>query len=123
MAGNFQQIGEQFVQQYYATFDSNRQGLVPMYNETSMLTFEGEQFQGAQGIVQKLASLPFQAVKHQVVKCDCQPSPPSSIMIFVTGSLFVDNNPQPLKFSEIFTLGQTAQGGWFCQNDIFRLNA
>eukprot|EP00929_Paragymnodinium_shiwhaense_P111813 TRINITY_DN800_c0_g1_i1.p1 TRINITY_DN800_c0_g1~~TRINITY_DN800_c0_g1_i1.p1 ORF type:complete len:124 (-),score=26.40 TRINITY_DN800_c0_g1_i1:252-623(-) len=123
MAGNFQQIGEQFVQQYYQMFDSNRQSLTPLYNETSMLSFEGEQFQGAQSIVQKLASLPFQQVKHQVVKADCQPSPPNSIMIFVTGSLFVDNNPQPLKFSETFILGQTPQGGYFCQNDIFRLNA
>mmetsp|Transcript_51391 Transcript_51391/g.165040 ORF Transcript_51391/g.165040 Transcript_51391/m.165040 type:complete len:112 (+) Transcript_51391:82-417(+) len=64
----FQQVGEQFCQQYYQIFDTNRAGLAPLYGEQSMLTFEGEQFQGAAAIAQKLASLPFQKVRHQIVK-------------------------------------------------------
>jgi len=126
MAGtitNFQAVGEQFVQHYYQTFDSNRGGLFPLYDANSMLTFEGEQFQSAQNIVQKLASLPFQKVQHQVVKCDCQPViGENGVMIFVTGNLIVDDNQNPLKFAQVFYLKQLAPEKFVCQNDMFRLN-
>eukprot|EP00747_Dinoflagellata_sp_TGD_P164632 gnl/TRDRNA2_/TRDRNA2_184825_c0_seq1.p2 gnl/TRDRNA2_/TRDRNA2_184825_c0~~gnl/TRDRNA2_/TRDRNA2_184825_c0_seq1.p2 ORF type:complete len:147 (-),score=21.18 gnl/TRDRNA2_/TRDRNA2_184825_c0_seq1:188-574(-) len=122
MQAQFQQIGEQFCQHYYQTFDTNRPGLVSLYNDQSLLTFEGEQFQGAQSIVQKLASLQFKTVRHQLVKADCQPVPGSmNIIIFVTGNLFVDDSPNPLKFAQIFHLAQ-ANGNYFCLNDMFRLN-
>eukprot|EP00932_Pfiesteria_piscicida_P003170 SRR837773.13083.p3 GENE.SRR837773.13083~~SRR837773.13083.p3 ORF type:complete len:136 (+),score=46.34 SRR837773.13083:42-410(+) len=119
---SFQQVGEQFCQHYYQTFDTNRAGLAPLYGEQSMLTFEGEQFQGAQNIVQKLASLPFQKVQHQIVKCDCHPNPSENgVIIFVTGNLIVDDNQNPLKFAQVFYLKQGG-AGYFCQNDLFRLN-
>merc|ERR1740121_3028617 len=120
MAQNFQQVGEQFCQHYYQTFDTNRAGLVPLYSETSMLTFEGEQFQGAQNIVQKLATLPFQRVQHQVLKCDCQPSgPQGGVIVSVTGNLVVDENQNPLKFAQIFHLAKGPSGNYFCANDMF----
>eukprot|EP00440_Ansanella_granifera_P068347 gb/GFBE01074149.1/.p1 GENE.gb/GFBE01074149.1/~~gb/GFBE01074149.1/.p1 ORF type:complete len:123 (+),score=35.63 gb/GFBE01074149.1/:1-369(+) len=118
----FQQIGEQFCQHYYQTFDSNRAGLMPLYSDQSMLTFEGEQFQGAQNITQKLASLPFTKVQHQIVKCDCQPSMNDGVLIFVTGNLLVDDNQNPLKFAQVFHLMKGPTGNYYCHNDMFRLN-
>merc|ERR1719230_288333 len=111
MNANFKQIGEQFVQHYYQTFDSNRQQLAPLYNNESLLTFEDEQHQGAPNIVQKLASLPFQKVQHQVVKCDCQPTVDGGVLIFVTGNLVVDDNQNPLKFAQVFQLRTNAPTG------------
>jgi hypothetical protein len=35
-----------FTDHYYATFDSNRQALVGLYQEQSFLTFEGQKFAG-----------------------------------------------------------------------------
>eukprot|EP00930_Biecheleria_cincta_P067862 TRINITY_DN5479_c0_g1_i1.p1 TRINITY_DN5479_c0_g1~~TRINITY_DN5479_c0_g1_i1.p1 ORF type:complete len:144 (+),score=28.93 TRINITY_DN5479_c0_g1_i1:56-433(+) len=123
MAGNFQQVGEQFCQHYYQTFDSNRAGLTPLYGDQSLLTFEGEQFQGAANIVQKISSLPFQKVQHQIVKCDCHPSlADNGVLIFVTGNLVVDDNQNPLKFAQVFKLNQGPGGNYFCANDMFRLN-
>mmetsp|Transcript_109177 Transcript_109177/g.260504 ORF Transcript_109177/g.260504 Transcript_109177/m.260504 type:complete len:123 (-) Transcript_109177:47-415(-) len=118
----FQQVGEQFCQHYYATFDSNRAGLHPLYSGQSMLTFEGEQFQGADSIVQKIMSLPFTKVQHQIVKCDCQPTPNDGVVIFVTGNLLVDDNANPLKFAQIFQLLKGPTGNYYCHNDMFRLN-
>mmetsp|Transcript_35955 Transcript_35955/g.86580 ORF Transcript_35955/g.86580 Transcript_35955/m.86580 type:complete len:129 (-) Transcript_35955:385-771(-) len=119
----FQQIGEQFTQHYYQIFDSNRQGLVALYNDSSLLTFEGEQFMGATSIVQKIVSLPFQTVQHQVVKADCQPNPSNGgVIVFVTGNLIVDGGAAtPLKFAQVFHLAPSG-GSFFCQNDMFRLN-
>ena len=37
------------------------------------MTFEGAQFQGKAPIMEKLASLPFQKVQHQVTTMDAQP--------------------------------------------------
>mmetsp|Transcript_88062 Transcript_88062/g.152559 ORF Transcript_88062/g.152559 Transcript_88062/m.152559 type:complete len:126 (+) Transcript_88062:45-422(+) len=119
----FEEVGQQFVQHYYSTFDSNRAGLQPLYGDTSMLSFEGEQVQGAANIAQKYVSLQFSKVRHELVKCDCQPSPANNgILIFATGNIFVNDGPNPLKFSQVFQLCQAPTGAYFCQNDLFRLS-
>eukprot|EP00927_Polykrikos_kofoidii_P061838 TRINITY_DN56666_c0_g1_i1.p1 TRINITY_DN56666_c0_g1~~TRINITY_DN56666_c0_g1_i1.p1 ORF type:complete len:149 (+),score=17.51 TRINITY_DN56666_c0_g1_i1:60-449(+) len=124
MNTNFKTVGEQFVGAYYQMYDSNRASLVPLYNDSSLMTFEGDEVMGGQAIVQKLAGLPFQSVRHQVVKADYHPSPGTqNVLIFITGNLFVDNSPNPLKFAEVFNLGAVPGGGnFFIQNQMFRLN-
>lgn len=44
-----------FTDHYYTTFDTNRQGLGVLYQEQSMLTFEGQQFLGTQQVRRGLA--------------------------------------------------------------------
>ncbi|CEM14027.1 unnamed protein product [Vitrella brassicaformis CCMP3155] len=124
MASNdFASVAMQFVQHYYNTFDTNRNGLAPLYGEASMLTFEDAQFKGVQQIMQKLNSLQFQQIRHQVIKVDSQPSVNNGILVFVTGTLMVDNEANPLKFAQVFHLQPNAQGGgYYCFNDLFRLN-
>lgn len=78
-----------FVDHYYRTFDENRQNLTPLYQEQSLLTFQGERFQGAQAILQKLTSLAFQRCQHQLSSVDAQPSLSGGINVFVTGHLLV----------------------------------
>merc|ERR1719456_79748 len=119
----FAQIGEQFCAHYYQTFDTNRQALLPLYMEQSLLTFEGEQFQGSQSIVQKLCSMQFTKVQHEIVKADHQPNPMNGgVLVFVTGNLKVDDSPNPLKFAEVFHLSVGGASGWYVQNLMFRLN-
>ena len=78
-----------FTDHYYSTFDTNRPALAGLYQESSLLTFEGQKTQGAQAIIQKLQGLPFQACKHHVDSLDAQPSPSGGMNIFVTGRLQV----------------------------------
>ncbi|KAL1744211.1 hypothetical protein HDZ31DRAFT_39204 [Schizophyllum fasciatum] len=116
-------VGQQFVQFYYQTFDSNRANLQSLYRDTSMLTFEGAPTQGAAAITEKLTGLPFAQVQHKITTLDAQPSSPSvnSILVNVTGMLIVDDNQNPLQFSQVFQLvpeGNT----YYVFNDIFRLN-
>lgn len=119
----FQQIGQQVVEHYYGQFDQKAwQGLVSLFNDKSMMTFEGEQFQGAQTILQKLSSLGFQTVQHRVVKHDYQPNPTcGGVFAFVTGDLVV-NGSQNIKFAETFHITPSATGGFVLSNIIFRLN-
>ncbi|ONK58515.1 uncharacterized protein A4U43_C09F13870 [Asparagus officinalis] len=63
-------VAKAFVGHYYRTFDSNRAGLGGLYQDASMLTFEGDKIQGAQAIVGKLMSLPFQQCVHNVSTID-----------------------------------------------------
>ena len=121
MSAQFAEIGKQFVTHYYNTFDTNRSALHSLYQDTSMLTFEGDQFLGATAILQKLTTLQFQTVAHKTTSVDCQPGPAGSIVVFVTGQLAVDASPNPLQFSQTFQLMPNG-GSWYVHNDMFRLN-
>ena len=85
------------------------------------------QFKGSAAIVEKLRTLPFQQVKHQVVTLDTQPSPNGGVVVMVCGNLLIDGEQQPQEFSQCFQLMPTeaaglAPGSYFIFNDVFRLN-
>lgn len=119
---DFEAIGKKFAKIYYDTFDTNRASLAPLYESTSMLTFEGQQFQGRDDIIKKLVGLPFGTVQHIITTCDCQPSTDNGVLVFVVGQLKTDND-HPHSFSQCFHLRpQTAQTNTFVVlNDMFRL--
>jgi hypothetical protein len=95
-------VAKAFVEHYYRTFDSNRAGLVGLYQEGSMLTFEGEKFMGAAAIAAKLTSLPFDKCLHNVVTVDCQPAGPTGgMLVFVSGSLKAGEGEHQIKFSQV----------------------
>ncbi|KAH0915998.1 hypothetical protein HID58_030444, partial [Brassica napus] len=95
-------VAKAFVEHYYSTFDNNRVGLAGLYQEASMLTFEGQKIQGSQNIVAKLTSLPFQQCKHNISTVDCQPSGPASgMLVFVSGNLQLAGEEHALKFSQM----------------------
>ena len=50
MNPEFDTIGRAFVQAYYEQFSSNRDALVSFYQQDSLLTYEGSQTQGLEGI-------------------------------------------------------------------------
>lgn len=54
-----------------------------------MLTFESSSVLGATPITEKLSSLPFEKVKHQVSTLDSQPTVEGGIIILITGQLLV----------------------------------
>jgi hypothetical protein len=116
-------VAKAFVEHYYRTFDSNRAALGGLYQDGSMLTFEGTKTLGAQAIAAKLASLPFEQCAHAISTVDCQPSgPQGGMLVFVSGQLQLSGESHPLKFSQMFHLMPTSQGSFYVLNDIFRLN-
>ncbi|CAI9093172.1 OLC1v1028605C1 [Oldenlandia corymbosa var. corymbosa] len=117
------QVAKAFVEHYYSTFDTNRNSLGNLYQESSMLTFEGQKIQGSQNIVAKLTSLPFPQCQHTISTVDCQPSGPAGgMLVFVSGTLQLPGEQHALKFSQMFHLMPTPQGSFYVLNDIFRLN-
>ncbi|KAK4265054.1 hypothetical protein QN277_026157 [Acacia crassicarpa] len=116
-------LAKAFVEHYYTTFDTNRAGLVTLYQNESMLTFEGQKIQGASNIVAKLTSLPFQQCQHSITTVDCQPSGfNGGMLVFVSGNLQLAGEQHALKFSQMFHLIPTPQGSYYVLNDVFRLN-
>ncbi|KAH8423839.1 nuclear transport factor 2 family protein [Aspergillus melleus] len=119
---DFTAIAQQFVQFYYQTFDSDRQTLAGLYRDQSMLTFETASTQGVANILEKLTSLPFQKVQHQIATFDAQPSnEQGGILVMVTGALLVDEEQKPMNYSQTFQLLPDGQGSYFVLNDVFRL--
>ncbi|KAK7426710.1 Nuclear transport factor 2 [Neonectria magnoliae] len=120
--GDFQAVATQFIELYYNQFDSDRKALAGLYRENSMLTFESSSVLGANAITEKLTSLPFEKVKHQVSTLDAQPSnEQGGIIILITGQLLVDEEQRPMNFSQSFQLTRDASGQYFVFNDIFKL--
>lgn len=118
--GDFQAVAQQFVQHYFKVFDTDRNNLAALYTEQSMLTYEGEQFLGTQAILGKLNQLP--SVRHQILTFDAQPSMNNGIVAFVCGQLIIDNSEHPMNFSQTFQLVPGGASGYYCHNDMFRLN-
>ncbi|KAJ6021309.1 hypothetical protein N7540_006813 [Penicillium herquei] len=117
---DFNVIAQQFVQFYYNTFDENRAGLLPLYRDHSMLTFETTSCMGAGNIVEKLTELPFQKVRHQIATLDAQPTHGDGVVVLVTGALIVDEEQRPMNYTQCFKL-MPDQGSFFVLNDVFRL--
>ncbi|KFY39800.1 hypothetical protein V494_03837 [Pseudogymnoascus sp. VKM F-4513 (FW-928)] len=118
---DFEAVAKQFTEYYYNQFDTDRSQLAPLYRDNSMLTFESAAVAGAGPIVEKLTSLPFAKVKHQVSTLDAQPVEGGGIIILVTGALLVDEEQRPMNYSQCFQLLPNGQGSYFIFNDIFKL--
>ncbi|KAF4122684.1 Nuclear transport factor 2 (NTF2) domain [Geosmithia morbida] len=115
-------MSKQFVELYYNQFDSDRKALASLYREQSMLTFESSSVLGATAITDKLSSLPFGTVKHQVSTLDAQPGiVDGGIVILVTGQLLVDEEQRPMNYTQAFQLARDPSGQYFVFNDIFKL--
>ncbi|XP_047159404.1 nuclear transport factor 2B-like [Vigna umbellata] len=118
-------VAKAFVDHYYSTFDTNRSNLRNLYQEDSMLSFEGEKILGAHSIAAKLTSLPFHQCQHSITTVDCQPSgvgAGAGVLVFVSGNLQLAGEQHALKFSQMFHLMPSQQGSYYVLNDIFRLN-
>ncbi|KAJ9504689.1 hypothetical protein QJQ45_029771 [Haematococcus lacustris] len=124
-----------FLTYYYQLWESNRAALGTLYQDQSMLTFEGQKLQGAQAIVAKLQALPFGTCKVNIVSKDFQPSISGGIMVFVTGNMQVrdrsssrcvcvaqvEGESNAMKFSQVFHL-MPFNTSFVVTNDMFRLN-
>ncbi|XP_024877376.1 probable nuclear transport factor 2 isoform X2 [Temnothorax curvispinosus] len=118
----YEAIGKGFVQQYYAMFDdpTQRPNLINMYNaETSFMTFEGLQIQGAIKIMEKLTSLSFQKINRIITAIDSQPMFDGGVLINVLGRLQTDED-QPHAYIQTFILKPIGTS-FYVQHDIFRL--
>lgn len=86
-----------FTDHYYNTFDTNRQALGPLYQEQSLMNFQGAKSVGSAAIQQKLTALPFKQCKHQITSIDAQQSMSQGINIVVTGQIIVSCQPGLLR--------------------------
>ena len=119
---NFNAIGSAFVQSYYQMFDNNatRGELAKLYNaEQSFLSFEGQQMQGTTKIMEKINSLGFQSIGHNVTSVDCHPMFDGGILVNVMGQLKTDQDI-PQSFMQNFVLKPSGDS-FFIQHDVFRL--
>lgn len=119
-----EQVGKAFITHYYTLFDNKdqRQNLASLYQDQSKMTYEGEFYEGAANIMNKLVNgLKFQTVAHDVFNVDCQPSGCNGVLVFVTGQLKVDGGANALHYSQMFHLIPNEGGGFWVHNDQFRL--
>ena len=84
-------VGKAFVQHYYSSMKTGAAALAGLYKDGSMLTFEGQQFKGAQAIIEKLQGLGPVAFDIPNLTVDCQPGKVQDLLlILVTGRVAID---------------------------------
>ncbi|EED21087.1 nuclear transport factor, putative [Talaromyces stipitatus ATCC 10500] len=110
----------EFIEFYYGTYDSDRKSLASLYRDESLLTFESASILGTNSIIEKLESLPFKKVKHEVSTFDAQPLANYCIMILVIGQFFADDEERPMNYTQAFQLMRDKNGQYFISNDIFK---
>ncbi|XVE92430.1 hypothetical protein REPUB_Repub01dG0096600 [Reevesia pubescens] len=108
-------VAKAFVEHYYSTFDAIQGGLANLYQDGSMLTFEGPKIQGSQNFVAMLTGLPFQQCQHNISTVDCQPSGAGSMLVFVFGTLQLAYEQHALQFSKTLAVGKFLWRDWFYQ--------
>ncbi|KAJ5916477.1 hypothetical protein N7504_000492 [Penicillium tannophilum] len=118
---DFETIAKDFVTYYYTNFDADRTKLAMLYREESNLTFERAQVQGAAAIMEKITTLGFNQVRHEVSTIDTQPTPAGGLIVTVVGGLITDGEERPQNFVQTFHLMPEANGGFWVSNDMFRL--
>ena len=116
---DFTEVGTQFVNHYYSTFNQPREQLMVLFSDQSMLTFEGEQFLGQEAIYGKLSS--FGQVNHKINTMDFQPTVNNGIIAMISGELSIEGG-NPLMYTEVFHLCVGGQQGYYVHNDVFRLS-
>eukprot|EP00922_Rhytidocystis_sp_ex-Travisia-forbesii_P029976 GHVS01043953.1.p1 GENE.GHVS01043953.1~~GHVS01043953.1.p1 ORF type:complete len:133 (+),score=23.65 GHVS01043953.1:145-543(+) len=117
---NFEVLGKQFAEQYFHTFTANRGSITAMFGTQSMLSWEGQQFQGAANVMKKISELP--TMTYKLASLDCQPTYDNGILIVVAGDVKIDDNINSMKFMQVFVLRCTPAGSYYIFNTIFRLN-
>ncbi|KAJ5924804.1 nuclear transport factor 2 [Penicillium verhagenii] len=114
-------MAENFVEYYYPLFDSNRAGLSSLYRDESMLTFERANVQGVGAIMEKLTTLGFNQVRHEVATIDSQPTANGGVIVIAVGALITDGEDRPQNFVQTWNLAPEGNGGYWIANDVFRL--
>ncbi|XP_062538248.1 probable nuclear transport factor 2 isoform X2 [Armigeres subalbatus] len=118
----YENIGKEFVTQYYAMFDDplQRVAVANLYNaDSSFMSFEGVQIQGAVKIAEKLQGLTFQKINRILTAVDSQPMFDGGVLISVLGRLQTDDD-QPHAYTQTFVLKPIGTS-FFVQHDVFRL--
>ncbi|EGB12659.1 hypothetical protein AURANDRAFT_18389 [Aureococcus anophagefferens] len=120
------EVAKAFIPHYYNLFDTNREGLVSLFRETSSLTFEGDGPKtGVAQIMEKLRGLPpARDGATRKLTIECQPSvSQNAILVFCTGQIMARRAASALGFySEVFQLVASAPGQYYLNNVMFRFN-
>ncbi|ESO95071.1 hypothetical protein LOTGIDRAFT_215219 [Lottia gigantea] len=123
MNPKFKEIGGLFVGEYYKAFDAknNRMNLKPFYHEAALLTFEGQEFQGPESILQKLMSIQSDNIERLISSADYQPTIDGGIFCTISGQLrTVSEHDKPMPFVHTFLLKPVGEN-FFVFNEVFRL--
>lgn len=72
---------DQFTRLYYSIYDSSTRvdALPNLYRPSSALTWNGEPFQGSEGVRKLMSAMP--ATKHEIQSFDCHPIPCSFVSL------------------------------------------
>ena len=118
---SFQEVGQGFVGQYYQFFSTNRPSLAGVYRPNSLMTWAGQQMQGADAIMERFSTLAFNQAQFKTEDIDCHPSVSGGVIVVVNGEVLIEGEEHPLKFNDVFHLALDQANSWYISNQLFRI--
>ena len=113
------QIVTDFLNAFYKMMMEDRMSILPIYRNSSLLTYNGGNHAGVESIKKHLEGLSFKKISYNFDDYDAQPLHGGGILIVVAGELCMDDSDR-FKFNQTFVLmpeGET----WFIQNDVLKI--
>lgn len=121
---NFNQVGLEWMQKFYAAFDSTPRGALRDFYDgsDSILVFNGEILYGVDKIMEKYNNIST-VVKRNVTSTDFQPTNDGGVIVNVFGKILltVNVNDNASWFNEMFVFKPRVTA-FFIQNHQFRMS-
>lgn len=108
----FEVIAESFLQQFFSNY--SREHFALFYGNDSVLSVEKDKYTG-EDIADKLGSI---SAQFKVSFHESQPSN-NGILIFLSGTMVLCGESNPISFQRIFFLSPTQTGSLYVKNDMF----
>lgn len=127
MEDELQRFARAFVDWYYGKFNTNKEEVLGLYNESSLVTFQEKQYSGTNQMTNKLwieetITSPYliQMTKTPSPFFTIQPSIGNTVLISVQGNCrMTPEEAEEIGFFEIFLVAQVEGGGFVILNQIF----
>lgn len=124
---NYVQVGANFIQLYYSTFDNavtRQQNIRNLYSSSSNLAYGGVVISGVENIVQRFETVP-NVIQRNISSTDSQPTNDAGVIINVFGKLLTGDVNAPgssVFFTEMFFIKPKVTS-FVIQNQQFRQSA
>lgn len=121
---DYVQVGANFVQLYYSTFDNavtRQQNIRNLYSSSSNLAYGGVVISGVENIVQKFNTVP-NVIQRNISSTDSQPTNDAGVIINVFGKMLTGDANAPgssVFFTEMFYIKPKVTA-FVIQNQQFR---
>ena len=118
---NYKKITQKFCEYYYPRYDQNLPNLRHLYKPKSVFTFINTNIIGFHNLCKNIQSKGIYKIIHHDINVCSQPVGDDAILISTNGTLTVNYNNSPSKFTETILLKKDPDNKFYIYHTIFNI--